>query len=106
LFNQLPAGVSPLFYPLAVENKHEVLERLQAKGIEAIDFWRRFHPTCDAGRYPDTERLRRSVIEVPCHQDLTPEVMTRVANVVREAMLQERRPKSFAAFPSPSGGGP
>ncbi|WP_257447688.1 DegT/DnrJ/EryC1/StrS family aminotransferase [Archangium lipolyticum] len=96
LFNQLPAGVSPLFYPLVVEDKAEVLARLHAKGIEAIDFWRHFHPACDASAFPEVAQLRRSIVEIPCHQDLSPEVMADVAGVVRGALTQDRRNRKHA----------
>jgi dTDP-4-amino-4,6-dideoxygalactose transaminase len=96
LFNQLPAGVSPLFYPLVVEDKAEVLARLHARGIEAIDFWKHFHPACDASAFPEVAQLRRSIVEIPCHQDLTPEVMAEVATVVRGALTQDRRTRKHA----------
>ena len=97
LFNQLPAGVSPLFYPLVVEDKAEVMARLHAKGIDAIDFWRRFHPACDTSAFPEVAQLRRSIVEIPCHQDLTPEVMAEVADVVRDALKADRRPRKRAS---------
>ncbi|WNG16328.1 DegT/DnrJ/EryC1/StrS family aminotransferase [Cystobacter fuscus] len=90
LFNQLAPGVCPLFYPVVVDNKEHVLERLRARGIEAIDFWKHFHPACDASAFPEVAKLRRSIVEVPCHQDLTPEVMAEVATVVRGALVLER----------------
>ncbi len=91
LFNQLPPGVCPLFYPLVVHDKAEVMGNLHAQGIDAIDFWKRFHPACDAGAFPEVGQLRRSIIEIPCHQDLTPEVMAEVAAAVREAVKMDRR---------------
>ncbi|MDC0707374.1 DegT/DnrJ/EryC1/StrS family aminotransferase [Stigmatella sp. ncwal1] len=90
LFNQLPPGVSPLFYPLVVPNKAEVLERLRARGIDVIDFWKRFHPACDAAEFPEVAQLRRSIVEIPCHQDLTSEVMAEVAGAVREVLTSDR----------------
>jgi dTDP-4-amino-4,6-dideoxygalactose transaminase len=96
LFNQLPAGVCPLFYPLVVEDKAEVLARLHARGIEAIDFWRHFHPACDASAFPEVAQLRRSIVEIPCHQDLSPEVMAEVASVVRGALALEHRSRKHA----------
>lgn len=97
LFNQLPPGVCPLFYPMVVEDKAEVMARLHAKGIDAIDFWRRFHPACDASAFPEVAQLRRSIVEIPCHQDLTPEVMAEVADVVRDALKADRRPRKRAS---------
>ncbi len=91
LFNQLPPGVSPLFYPLVVQDKAEVMGRLHAQGIDAIDFWKRFHPACDASAFPEVAQLRRSIVEIPCHQDLDPEVMADVAAATREAVKTDRR---------------
>lgn len=96
LFNQLPAGTCPLFYPMVVQEKAEVLARLRAKGIDAIDFWKRFHPACDAAAFPEVAQLRRSIVEIPCHQDLSPEVMADVASVVRDAVRAENRTKKRA----------
>jgi hypothetical protein len=86
LVAQLPPGACPLFYPLLVDDKGPVLAWLRAMGIDAIDFWRDFHPACPATEFPDVARLRRSIVELPCHQDLTPELMQRMAAVVRDAM--------------------
>lgn len=90
LFSELAPGVCPLFYPLVVEDKARVMARLRAAGIEAIDFWRHFHPACHAASFPDVARLRQTVLEIPCHQDLTPDLMSRVVVVVRDALAEER----------------
>jgi perosamine synthetase len=86
LFSELPAGVCPLFFPLPLENKLEVKDRLVAKGVEAIDFWRYFHPACPADEFPEVARLRETILEIPCHQDLSTEAMGQIAAVVREAI--------------------
>jgi perosamine synthetase len=86
LFDGLVPGVCPLFYPLIVEDKEPVMERLATQGVETIDFWRNFHHDCDPTEFPDTAWLRRSVLEVPCHQDLTLETMRHVVQAVRESV--------------------
>jgi hypothetical protein len=86
IFGELPAGASPLFYPLAVEDKGVLLARLAARQIEAVDFWREAHPLCPPGEFPEAEGLRRRVLELPVHQDLGPEDMAHVARAVREAL--------------------
>ncbi len=83
LFAELPAGVCPLFYPMPVENKLEVKAKLSEKGIEAIDFWRYFHPACSVQDFPEVATLRETILEIPCHQDLSTEVMGQVAQAVR-----------------------
>jgi dTDP-4-amino-4,6-dideoxygalactose transaminase len=96
LFGELKPGVCPLFYPLLVEDKREVMSRLSASGIETIDFWRSFHPSCPAADFPEVAALRRTVLEIPCHQDLSPEVMAVIANAVRAA-VEELRPRRESA---------
>jgi perosamine synthetase len=89
LFESLPAGNMPLFYPLLVENNRVTMERLMARGIEAVDFWRDFHPACNAQEFPDAAKLRTSVVEIPCHQDLTLETMAKIVNAVRDVLTAE-----------------
>jgi len=96
LFNQLPPGACPLFYPMVVQDKAEVMGKLHAQGIDAIDFWRYFHPACDPAAFPEVAQLRRSIVEIPCHQDLSPEVMAEVASAAREAVKTDRRSRKRA----------
>jgi hypothetical protein len=86
VFGELPAGASPLFYPLATEDKAAVAARLAAGRVETIDFWREAHPLCPGGEFPEAEALRRRVLELPVHQDLGPEDMAHVARAVEEAL--------------------
>jgi dTDP-4-amino-4,6-dideoxygalactose transaminase len=92
LFDTLPAGNVPLFYPLMVEDNRATVERLLARGIEAVNFWRDFHPACNAREFPEAAKLRTSVVEIPCHQDLTPETMSKMVGVVRDVLAAEPNP--------------
>jgi len=92
LFDSLPAGNVPLFYPLLVEDNRVTVERLLARGIEAVHFWRDFHPACNAREFPEAAQLRRSVVEIPCHQDLTLETMAKIVNVVLDVLKTEPIP--------------
>jgi dTDP-4-amino-4,6-dideoxygalactose transaminase len=89
LFDTLPAGNVPLFYPLLVEDNREIVERLLARGIEAVNFWRDFHPTCNDREFPEAAKLRTSVVEIPCHQDLTLKTMAKIVNVIRDVLAVE-----------------
>jgi dTDP-4-amino-4,6-dideoxygalactose transaminase len=86
LFSELPWGVCPLFYPLQVEDKLGVMAALARRGIETVDFWRYFHPACDPAKFPEVAKLRRTILELPCHQDLDAEVMGKVVAAVREVL--------------------
>jgi hypothetical protein len=86
VFPELPAGVCPLFYPLVCADKGAVRARLLTRGVEAIDFWRTGHPLCPPGLFPEVDRLRRTVLELPIHQDLGPEEVAHVARCAEEAL--------------------
>lgn len=91
LMPELPRGVCPLFYPVVVADKERLVQKLEERGIEAIDFWHYFHPSCDPARFPGAAWLREHILEVPCHQDLTPRHMAYVAKMVRDVVHGEQR---------------
>jgi dTDP-4-amino-4,6-dideoxygalactose transaminase len=86
VFPDLASGVCPLFYPFVTPRKHELWQRLQAKGVQSVLFWlpRQFAPP--AGEFPEVDVLRQTVLELPCHQDMTPDDIERVARTVRTAV--------------------
>jgi perosamine synthetase len=88
----LPTGVTPLFYPTRVLYKQAVLERLRQKGVEGRSFWDQFHPTLPAGLFDETDDLRRTVLELPIHQDVTPGAIERMARIVRETVGAKTAP--------------
>jgi dTDP-4-amino-4,6-dideoxygalactose transaminase len=83
---ELSRGVCPLFYPLLCRDKEAVGAGLLARGIETVDFWREGHPACPPQAFPEVEALRRGVLELPLHQDLTPDDMAYVASAVEEVL--------------------
>jgi perosamine synthetase len=92
LFRHLGPGVCPLFYPLWVNDKPAMLERLAERGIRAVDFWSDHHPNCDPDEFPEAMRARRHILEIPCHQDLSPATMDWIADEV-ELALQASEPE-------------
>jgi hypothetical protein len=87
LFEALPAGVAPLCYPMLVQDNRAFASALVSRGIEGVDFWREGHPSCDAGGFPDVARLRRSLVEIPCHQDIDEPTLARMITAIREVLL-------------------
>ena len=82
VFHALPEGVCPLAFPIAVNKKLEVVGRLVARRVEATTFWLNHADGVKHGDFPEVDRLRGTVIELPCHQDLTPSDVDRVADEV------------------------
>jgi dTDP-4-amino-4,6-dideoxygalactose transaminase len=83
---ELKPGVCPLFYPMPVEDKAGAMARLLARGVETVDFWRVRHPAVPPGLFPEVDRLRERVLELPVHQDLSPADAEHVASCVRELL--------------------
>jgi perosamine synthetase len=83
---ELKPGVCPLFYPMPVDDKAGAIARLLARGVETVDFWRVRHPAVPPGAFPDVDRLRERVLELPVHQDLSPADAEHVASCVRELL--------------------
>ena len=83
---ELKSGVCPLFYPVQVDDKAGAMARLLARGVETVDFWRLRHPAVPGGAFPEVDRLRERVLELPVHQDLSPADAEHVAESVRELL--------------------
>jgi dTDP-4-amino-4,6-dideoxygalactose transaminase len=82
----MPDGMTPLFYPLIVEDKARVRRQLEAVGIETVDFWRHGSPLVPRGRFPVTDHLREHLLELPIHQDVEPADVAHMAREVRRAL--------------------
>src|SRR6266849_5264087 len=83
---ELKPGVCPLFYPMPVRDKAAAMARLLARGVEPVDFWRLRQPEVQQGDFPEVDRLRETVLELPVHQDLSPADAEHVASCVRELL--------------------
>ena len=86
VLGDLPEGMCPLFYPFATERKYELWTRLRAEGIQSVLFWLKGELGPQVGEFPEVDALRRTVLELPCHQGLTPQAIERVAHTVRKAL--------------------
>jgi len=80
VFQALPDGVCPLFFPIIVRDKAAAAAALQQRGVDALEFWNESMESGDE-MGPDACFLRRHVLELPIHQDLSPR---HIAHVARE----------------------
>jgi dTDP-4-amino-4,6-dideoxygalactose transaminase len=82
VFREVPDGVCPLFFPIVVADKHEAAEALRARGVDALEFW---NDSVEPGGHEmgaDARFLRRHVLELPIHQDLTSRHIEHIARQV------------------------
>jgi dTDP-4-amino-4,6-dideoxygalactose transaminase len=77
-FRDLPAGASPLVFPIVSDDKSGLLTRLRARGIRALDLWSTPHPALPAANYPVARALRTNVVGLPVHQELCEEDLSRI----------------------------
>jgi len=68
---ELAEGVCPLFFPILVEDKHAAAEELRQRGIGVIEFWNEGDPAACGPDSRDALFLRKHVLELPIHQNVT-----------------------------------
>jgi perosamine synthetase len=82
--SDLDEGVCPLFFPILVSDKAAAAQALQTYGVEAVEFWNHGDPQAEARNQGASQFLRRHVLDLPIHQDVSPERIHRVRAVVRQ----------------------
>jgi perosamine synthetase len=87
VFSTLPDGVCPLFFPVLVPDKHAAAVALQARGVDALEFW---NDSEDGGKEmaANARYFRQHVLELPIHQDLTPRHLAHIAAQVSALSLR------------------
>lgn len=79
-FANLPEGASPFAFPVLTEHKERTLDGLAGAGVVAMDFWSTPHPSLSEGRFPHASALRRKVVALPVHQELSYSELAKVAD--------------------------
>ncbi|MEA2482639.1 MAG: hypothetical protein QOC55_586, partial [Thermoleophilaceae bacterium] len=89
-FDVLPPGAVPLGLPVEAPAKAALIARLEAQGIDAVDFWSEAHPLlrASAGDHADSAHRRSSTVLLPVHQGLRPSDLERIAEA---AQMPRRR---------------
>jgi perosamine synthetase len=85
---ELPEGVSPLFFPVRVDDPDSVTLELYGRGITLGTWWDAFHPGVPWDEFPDAVELKRRVVALPVHQDLEPEHVARMARALLDVLAK------------------
>jgi perosamine synthetase len=83
VLSALPAETCPLYLPIFVRHRTEMLVRLQASLVETFIFGMFNHPAMDTERFPDSRVLREEILCLPVHQDLEESDLRRMASALR-----------------------
>ena len=94
-YKELPEGACPLFYPIIVDDKQAMMDGLNARGIENVNFWSTWDPATPPYEFPEIGYLRQHVVEIPCLQDLDLAGMDRICDAVL-AILARKTERAVA----------
>ena len=76
---ELPEYVCPLFYPVMVKDKREIITKLAAQGVGSVNLWWEPHPACPTELASKVAYLREGLLELPVHQSLSLHEIDRLA---------------------------
>ena len=79
----LDPGVCPLFFPLLVGDKGRATEALWSRGVMATPLWNEGDVSLGLHEGEASRFLRRHVLELPIHQDLSEDHLKYMARQVR-----------------------
>ncbi len=71
LYRKLPQNVCPLYFPVIVNNRHEICVKLNDLSIDAIAWWAGFHRDLPWNEYPDAHFLKSNLLALPVHHQLS-----------------------------------
>jgi dTDP-4-amino-4,6-dideoxygalactose transaminase len=88
---ELEPGVCPNIFPLLAPDKPGAVAALRRRGIEAMEFWNDGDPAAEGPAHADAMFLRRHLVELPIHQDITGAQVEHMAAQVRALGLDDWR---------------
>lgn len=80
----LPDSVCPWHYLAELLDPYALYRYLMEKGIKTILFWSYFHAKYPFGMFPESEYLKKHVIALPIHQDLSDVHMNIIIKNIKE----------------------
>jgi dTDP-4-amino-4,6-dideoxygalactose transaminase len=79
---ELEDGMCPYIFPILVRDKAAAARALNARGIAAQEFWNFGVPEAERPESADAQFLHDHILELPIHQDVTPEQVEYIADQV------------------------
>jgi hypothetical protein len=84
LYKRLPDQVCPLYYPLLVEERDAMAKKLSDRSIDARAWWRGFHKMLPWPEFPEACYLKKHLLALPIHQDLSEAALEYMARCVKK----------------------
>lgn len=80
---ELPPGACPLLFPILVDDKRALHDALLREGIELHNWWSRWYGGAPEGELPDADHLKRHLLGLPVHQNLSAADLDRIGRALR-----------------------
>lgn len=84
VFNKLPEGTCPLFFPIIVEDRQFYYQIFKENGITLFKYWQHFHSAVPWKKFPQAVFLKNHIIGLPIHQDIHFYHLDRIKKVFKE----------------------
>ena len=95
----LAEGVCPLFLPILVEDKKALAMDLRQRGIGVVELWNEGDPQANGPDAEDALFLRRHVLELPIHQNVSEAQLDYIAREVTRLVRPVERLRVPSAVP-------
>lgn len=86
IFNSLPEGVCPLFFPVICDKPQILMGKLSENGIGAICWWQSFNTGISFDGYEIESFLKRQTLALPIHQDLKFRHLEKMVKAIKESI--------------------
>ena len=84
LFDLLPEGVCPSYFPIVVKERNRTHDFLSKEGIFCLMTWPVFYPNLPWSEFPDAVFLKKNIISLPVHHYLPEKDLLRAARLLRK----------------------
>lgn len=91
-FDALAPGSVPFVFPIAVQDKADVIRRFRSQGVRAVDLWSVPHRSLPVDEHPSAAWYRRHLTALPVHQGLGDRLGRRLAELCHQLLATEEPP--------------
>jgi len=86
LFNELPEGVCPLYFPILVNKSKYINLQLNLRSIGSIAWWSLYHRNCSWPDYPEACYLKNNLLVLPVHHQINERHIDYIIQQVNEVL--------------------
>jgi dTDP-4-amino-4,6-dideoxygalactose transaminase len=87
LFNELPEGVCPLYFPILVNKSKYINWQLNLRSVGSIAWWSLYHRNCSWQDYPEACYLKNNLLVLPVHHQLNEKHIDYIIRQVNEVLV-------------------